>query len=120
VNEAVVRARLAAELPFMATEEVLLRATKAGGDRQALHEKIRRHSLEARKEVVEGRRNDLLERLEHDAAFAAVRADLASMADPARFVGLAPRQVERFLAEQVEPALAAYRDRLDAPARIEV
>src|SRR5262245_9432026 len=120
VNEAVVRARLAAELPFMATEEVLLRATKAGGDRQALHERIRRHSLDARKEVVEGRRNDLLDRLERDPAFAAVKKDLGAMADPMRFVGLAPRQVERFLADEVEPALAAYRDRLGAPARIEV
>src|SRR5205085_618784 len=54
VNEAVVRNRLAAELPFMATEDVLVRATRAGGDRQALHERIRRHSLDARKEVVEG------------------------------------------------------------------
>jgi adenylosuccinate lyase len=120
VNENVVRSRLANELPFMATEDVLVLATKAGGDRQALHERIRRHSLEARKSVVEGRGNDLLARIGSDPAFAAVKGDLGSLSDPARYVGLAPRQVDRFLEEHVEPALAAYRDRLGAPTRIEI
>ena len=120
VNEAVIRARLAAELPFMATEEILMRGVKAGGDRQTLHEVIRRHSLEARQSVLSGKGNDLLGRLRGDAAFAKVRGDLDGMADPARFVGLAPRQVERFLAEHVEPALAPYRGRLSAEAAIEV
>jgi adenylosuccinate lyase len=121
VNEAVVRARLAAELPFMATEELLVRATRAGGDRQALHERIRRQSLEVRRVVAEGRgKNDLLERLAADPAFASVRGEVAGMADPTRFVGLAPRQVDRFLAEVVEPALAPWRSRLGSEVRIEV
>ena len=120
VNEAVVRARLTAELPFMATEEILMRGVRAGGDRQVLHERIRRHSLEARAAVLLGARNDLLARLEADPAFAPVRGELASMAAPARFIGLAPRQVDRFLDEHVVPALAPYRERLGADVAIRV
>lgn len=109
VNEAVVRRRLTADLPFMATEEILMRGVRAGGDRQALHERIRVHSLAAREALLAGGdRNDLLERLKADPAFAAVRDEVDAMADPRRFVGLAPRQVERFLAEHVEPLLAGY------------
>jgi adenylosuccinate lyase len=121
VNEAVVRSRLMADLPFMATEEILMRGVRAGGDRQTLHEQIRRHSLEARRAILEGgARNDLLERLKGDDAFAKVRGEIDGMADPRRFVGLAPRQVERFLVEHVEPALAPYRGRLGAESRIDV
>ena len=120
VNEAVVRARLMAELPFMATEEILMRGVKAGGDRQVLHEQIRRHSLDARAAVLGGGRNDLLTRLEGDESFAAMRGDLSSMAEPSRFVGMAPRQVDRYLAEFVVPALAPYRSRLGADVRIDV
>jgi adenylosuccinate lyase len=120
VNETVVRARLAAELPFLATEEVLMRATRAGGDRQDLHERIRRHSLEARRSLLEGGPSDLLARIGSDPAFAAVRGELAALADPARFVGLAPRQVDRFLSEVVEPALAPYAGRLGGRVEVEV
>ncbi len=120
VNEAVVRARLVAELPFMATEEVLMRGVRAGGDRQVLHERIRRHSLDARKAVLEGKPNDLLARLKGDEAFAPVRGEIDAMVDPARFVGMAPRQVDRFLAEHVEPAVAPYRGRLGGDVRIDV
>jgi adenylosuccinate lyase len=121
VNEAVVRRRLQAELPFMATEEILMRATRAGGDRQALHERIRRHSLDAREAILAGQaENDLLRRLRDDTAFAAVRDALESMTDPHRFTGLASRQVERFLAEHVEPALLPYGERLGTEVRIEV
>lgn len=121
VNEAVVATRLRAELPFMATEELLMRATRAGGDRQALHEHIRRHSLDARAAILAGAtRNDLLDRLKADDAFAGVRGEIDAMVDPQRFIGIAPRQVERFLAEEVAPALAPYRDRLGADVRIDV
>ncbi len=121
VNQPVVRARLAAEMPFMATEEVLVRATKAGGDRQALHERIRRHSLDVKKALLEGAgKNDLLDRLKGDPAFASVAAEIDSMADPAKFTGLASRQVDRFLAEHVEPAIEPFRDRLGGEVRIEV
>lgn len=121
VNEAVVASRLRAELPFMATEDVLMRATRAGGDRQALHERIRRHSLDARAAILAGgARNDLLDRLKADPAFAPVKDEIDGMVEPARFVGMAPRQVERFLAEDVAPALAPYRGRLGADVRIDV
>jgi adenylosuccinate lyase len=121
VNEAVVASRLAGELPFMATEEILMRATRAGGDRQALHERIRRHSLDARAAILAGAaRNDLLERLRADPAFAVVAGEMDAMVDARRFVGLAPRQVERFLVEDVEPALAPYRGRLGSDVRIDV
>ena len=116
----VIEKNLREELPFMATEEILMRGVRAGGDRQALHEKIRRHSLDARKTVLEGKPNDLLARLKADEGFVAVRGEIDSMVDPVRFVGMAPRQVDRFLAEHVEPALAPYRGRLGADVRIDV
>ena len=121
VNEGIVRARLAAEIPFMATEEILMRAAKAGGDRQALHERIRRHSLAAREALLAGAgKNDLLERLASDPAFGRVAAQFGEVTDPGRHVGLAPRQVDRFLAEHVEPALVPYRERLADEVVVEV
>lgn len=121
VNEAVVRARLAKDVPFLATEELLMRAAAAGGDRQALHERIRVHSLAARERLLAGAEtNDLFARLEGDPAFATVRSQIAALADPAQFVGLAPQQTERFLAEHVEPALAPYRARLGQSADLKV
>jgi adenylosuccinate lyase len=121
VNEAVARTRLQRELPFMATEEVLMHAVRAGGDRQALHERIRRHSLAAKERLVAGAEdNDLLERLRADEAFAAVHGDLDGLLDPKRHVGLAPRQARRFLAEHVDPALDPYRDVLGAEVDIRV
>src|SRR5688572_30144079 len=87
-----IEAQVMAELPFMATEEVLMAAVRAGGDRQELHERIRRHSLAAAQAVkMEGKPNDLIERLQGDKAF--TRIDLGSVMDPDRFVGRAPRQV---------------------------
>jgi adenylosuccinate lyase len=113
VNEAVVRRRLADELPFLATEEVLALASRAGGDRQALHEAIRRHTLEARKAQQEGEPEaDPLARIAADPLFRAVARDLPRVDDPSRFVGMAPRQVERFLEEHVEPAIEPFRSRL--------
>lgn len=83
------------ELPFMATEEILMAGVRAGGDRQELHERIRQHSLEAARQVKqEGRPNDLIERLRKDCAFEKI--DLSAVLDPARFVGRAPQQVEEF------------------------
>ena len=110
VNRAVVAARLAAELPFMATEEILMAAVKAGGDRQALHERIRRHSMAAAREVKgKGRPNDLLARIAGDPAFKAVHGRLATLTNAKRFVGLAPEQVRDFLTREVAPALRPYR-----------
>ena len=101
----VIAASLEAELPFMATENILMAAVAAGGDRQDLHERIRRHSQAAAAVVKEqGGKNDLLERLAADAAFACV--DLAAVVDPRQFIGRAPQQVDEFLAEVVAPILA--------------
>lgn len=107
----VIAANLAAELPFMATENILMEAVAAGGDRQDLHERIRRHSHAAAAVVKgEGGRNDLLDRLAADPAFAKI--DLGRALDPARFVGRAPQQVDEFLAEVVEPLRRRYPEAL--------
>jgi adenylosuccinate lyase len=103
----VIARHLSEELPFMATEAILMAAVSAGGDRQDLHERIRLHSQAAAAEVKQqGRPNDLMQRLAGDPAFAKV--DLGEMLDPVRFVGRAPQQVDEFLAEVVEPILKRY------------
>ncbi len=110
VHEAAIDAHLRREMPFMATEAILMRAVERGGDRQALHERIRVHSRAAAARVKgEAGENDLLERLAADPAFAAVKGDLPSLADPARHVGRAPSQVTEFLDAEVEPVLARHR-----------
>jgi adenylosuccinate lyase len=121
VHEGVVLRRLRDELPFLAVEEVLMEAVSRGGDRQAMHERLRVHSLEARRAVLErGAANDLFDRLAGDAAFAPVKDLLPRLiprddAGLVRFVGLCPEQVDAFLAEQIEPALAADRGLAGAP-----
>ncbi|MGQ0553182.1 MAG: adenylosuccinate lyase [Planctomycetota bacterium] len=107
VNPRIIARNLQAELPFMATEDILMAAVAAGGDRQALHEAIRKHSLAAGARVKqEGLDNDLLSRLAADPAFAAVRSRLPELTVPQRFVGRAPQQVDEFLAEVIAPLLA--------------
>jgi adenylosuccinate lyase len=97
----------------MATEELIVRAVRAGGDRQVAHEVIRRHSIEAARAVKNGApRNDLLERLADDAALGITLDDLRDAADPARFIGRAPEQVDEFLAGTVDPLLAGARPRV--------
>jgi len=110
VNKAQIAKRLSAELPFMATEEVLMAAVKAGGDRQALHERIRVHAQEAARAVKQqGLENDLLERLAADPAFETVRGRLRSLTDPRKFIGRAPSQVSEFLRSVVGPVRRQYR-----------
>ena len=107
VHPARIRQRVADELPFMATEELILRAVRAGGDRQAIHEVIRRHSVAAARAVKdEGKRNDMLERLAADPEYGVPIDDLRDMLDARRFVGRAAEQVDEFLGEIVEPLLA--------------
>ena len=108
VYPAVIDANARAELPFMATENILMAAAKAGGDRQELHEQIRQHSHAAAAEVKSGRANDLMERLKGDAAFADI--DVDALLEPAAFVGRAPQQVDEFLAEQIAPIRLRYSD----------
>ena len=105
----VIEKHLDEELPFMATEEILMAGVQAGGDRQELHERIRVHSQAAAQQVKEyGRANDLLDRLKADTAFASV--DLSNALDARRFVGRAPEQVDMFIADVVEPIRQRYRD----------
>jgi adenylosuccinate lyase len=107
------------ELPFMATEEILMAGVQAGGDRQELHERIRIHSQAAARQVKEnGRENDLLDRLRSDPAFAGV--DLTTALEPSRFVGRAPEQVDRFVREFVDPIRKRYRDDLSEAVKDEV
>lgn len=92
---------------------ILYSGVKAGGDRQELHEVIRVHSMEAGAVVKgEGRPNDLMERIKNDSHFAAVHSKLDTMIDPMRFVGRAPQQVDEFLAECIDPILAANKELL--------
>ncbi|RKY22871.1 MAG: adenylosuccinate lyase [Planctomycetota bacterium] len=108
VFEERIAANVKMQLPFMATEEILMEAVKRGGDRQRLHERLREHSLAAAERLARGAAdNDLFARLAADPAFAAVRELLEREPDPASYVGLAPRQVERFLAEELPDGLPA-------------
>ncbi len=111
----VIAKHLDEELPFMATEEILMAGVRAGGDRQDLHERIRVHSQEAARQVKEqGRANDLLSRLQSDAAFATV--DLTGTLDASRFVGRAPEQVDAFLENIIAPIRSRYAKELEQTA----
>ena len=117
----VIEKHMMAELPFMATENIMMDAVKAGGDRQELHEKIRTLSMEAGRNVKEkGLENNLLELIAADPAFGLSLEDLKKSMDPSRYVGRAPRQVEEFLTEVVNPILHANRDVLGMKAEINV
>jgi adenylosuccinate lyase len=119
VYPATIAARVRSELPFMATENILMAGVQAGGDRQALHELIRLHSQEAAHRVKsEGLDNDLLDRLKGDEAFKAI--DIDALMDPRCFIGRAPEQVQEFLAKDVAPIRSRYADRLGAEAELNV
>ncbi len=113
-----IAAHLAEELPFLATENLLMAAVARGGDRQDLHERIRRHSRAAAEEVNQGRPNDLAHRLASDPAFAGI--DLRELLDPAALVGRAPEQVDEYLAEVVEPLRARHAAALAGEAEVKV
>ncbi len=117
----VMEKHLLEELPFMATENILMHAVTLGGDRQELHEAIRRHSQAAAVKVkMEGGDNDLLDRLLADPAFHLTKADLDKVLDISKFVGLAPEQTETFLAVHVRPVLAKYAAELGVEAETNV
>ncbi|HEU5170303.1 MAG TPA: adenylosuccinate lyase [Gemmatimonadales bacterium] len=121
VREPVIAAHVAAQMPFMATERWLVLGVAAGGDRQALHEVIRQHSLAVAEAVSRGEPNDLLERLAGDPAFRTVPADaLRAELDPRRYTGRAERQVDEFLAEYLEPLRARARPLAAEPESAEV
>jgi adenylosuccinate lyase len=115
----VIARNLREELPFMATENILMAAVAAGGDRQDLHERIRQHSQAAAAEVKQrGKSNDLLERLGGDKAFAGV--DISAAVDPSKLTGRSSEQVDEFLAEVVEPIRERYADNQTAAGELRV
>lgn len=117
----VIEKRLMSELPFMATENIMMDAVKAGGDRQELHERIRELSMEAGRNVkVEGKENNLLELIAADPAFNLTLEELKKTMDPARYTGRAKEQTEAFLSKVVAPVLDAHKEMLGVKAEINV
>ncbi len=117
----VIEKRLRSELPFMATENIMMDAVKAGGDRQELHERIRELSMEAGRNVkVEGKDNNLLELIAADPAFNMTLEDLQKTMDPAKYTGRAAVQVDNFLKKVVNPVLEANKELLGMTAEINV
>ncbi|MFQ7481925.1 MAG: adenylosuccinate lyase [Ruminococcus sp.] len=117
----VIEKRLMSELPFMATENIMMDAVKAGGDRQELHERIRELSMEAGKNVkVEGKDNNLLELIAADPAFNLTLEELQKTMDPKKYVGRAKEQTESFIAKVVNPVLASHKEMLGMTAEINV
>ncbi|MCD8311237.1 MAG: adenylosuccinate lyase [Firmicutes bacterium] len=105
----VIEKHLLAELPFMATENIMMDAVMRGGNRQELHEKIRVYSMEASRRIKEeGAECDLLDRIAADPAFSVTRGELDKILEPSRYVGCAPEQTEAFLSDEVAPVLAEY------------
>jgi adenylosuccinate lyase len=121
VNTAVIDRNLRRELPFMATENIMMDCVKRGGDRQELHERIRTHSMEAARRVKQGDgENDLLERIAEDTAFGVTLSQLEDVLQPSAYVGRAPEQTDEFLTEQVNPILKRYHEMLGVEVEITV
>ncbi len=117
----VVQARVMAELPFMATENIMMQAVKKGGDRQELHERLRTHSLAAARVVKEeGGQNDLLQRIAADPAFGLSMDELSQVMHPALFVGRAPEQVAEYLRDHIGPMLKSNEALLGVKAELKV
>lgn len=121
VYEKVIASHVQSELPFMATENILMEAVKRGGDRQELHERIRLHSMEAARMVKEeGKSNDLIERIINDKSFKMTKEEIVSSINPSNFIGRAPGQVVDFMNNEIQPILDANRDILGYTADISV
>lgn len=121
VYPAVIGKHIKEELPFMATENIIVAIVKKGGNRQEAHEKIRVLSHEAAGRVKrDGQSNDLIERIRKDAYFAPIHAELDSLLDPKTFIGRAPNQVLEFIREEVSPVLAHYKSYLEGKAVVNV
>ena len=122
VHPAVCEKHLREELPFLATENILMYCVEhRGADRQEMHERIRRHAMAAAEQVKQyGRENDLVERIRADSAFSLSGEELTALLDPASFTGMAQLQCERFLRDEVRPLLRENADNLGADVRINV
>ena len=109
------------ELPFMATEYIIMEEVKAGGDRQEIHETIRQHSMEASKKVkIEGKDNDLIERIMSDSSLKMDKSKIAEVLDPKNFIGFAPIQTEEFIKNEVQPILDKYKGLMGLEADLKV
>ena len=121
VYEKVIAKHIAAELPFMATENIMMECVKAGGNRQELHERIRVLSMEASKNVkAEGKDNNLIDLIKADDMFAAVRDRLDGILDAKNFIGRSPEQVEEFLTAEIDPILEKHKDLLGESGEVRV
>jgi adenylosuccinate lyase len=110
----VISRHLAEELPFMVTENILMEAVSAGGNRQEIHERIRKHAIEAKRKIMEGgEQNDLLERIANDPLFSRIKSKLSDISDPNRLTGRASQQVEEFVNRSVEPLIKRYSHLID-------
>ena len=117
----VVRSRLMAELPFMASENIMMQAVEKGGNRQELHERLRQHAIAAGKVVKEeGLPNDMVDRIAADPAFGLTKEEITAGLVPENFVGRAPQQVEEFLAHVLQPIFDASPEALDMNASLSV
>jgi adenylosuccinate lyase len=117
----VIERRIHQELPFMATENIIMAMVKKGGDRQECHEHIRVLSHEAGAVVKQhGGENDLIQRIQKDPYFEPIWADLKALMDPSTFIGRAPQQVDRFLKDYVQPALKPFEDILKKESKAEL
>ncbi|MCQ4573844.1 MAG: adenylosuccinate lyase [Candidatus Brocadiales bacterium] len=123
VNPNIIEHHVRSELPFLATERILMAAVKGGGDRQELHERIRVHAMEAVRLIKEGATdNDLLDRIAGDPKFSAFidRKQLDQVLDPGKFVGRAPEQVDDFLKDTVAPVLKRHKHLIEKPVKLTV
>ncbi len=110
----VISRQLAEELPFMITENILMEAVNAGGDRQEIHERIRKHAIEAKRKIMEGgEQNDLMERIANDPLFSKIKSKLNEVSNADRLIGRAPQQVDEFVNQSVEPLIKRYRHLID-------
>ena len=117
----VVRSRLMAELPFMASENIMMQAVEKGGNRQELHERLRQHAIAAGKQVKEeGLPNDMVDRVAADPAFGLTREEIVAGLVPENFVGRAPQQVEEFIANVLQPIFDANPDAVEQHASLSV
>jgi adenylosuccinate lyase len=109
------------ELPFMATEYIIMEEVKAGGDRQEIHETIRVHSMEASKKVkMEGKDNDLIERIMNDDSLKFDKSKLMEVLDPKNFIGFSPIQTEEFVKNEIQPILQKYADLIGLESDLKV
>ncbi len=121
VYEKVIEKHVAEELPFMATENIIMDCVKAGGDRQELHARIRTHSMDAAARIKEeGGENDLLDRIRMDEMFHAVAGQLDEIVDPKKFIGRAPRQTEEFITKEIRPILERHKNLLGTNGKVDL